>query len=64
MEPMNSIMLLYITLNGNLTIKLTVLVGNFVFKNPVKQPSSPVVSCSSMVRAYLTSVMKVLGVLG
>ena len=51
MEPMNSIMLLYITLNGNHTVKLTVVAGHFVFKNPVKQPTSPVFSCSSMVRA-------------
>ena len=51
MEPMTSIMLLCSTLNGNHTFKLTVLAGHFVFKNPVKQPSSPVFSFSSVVRA-------------
>lgn len=48
---MATIMLVYITLNWNHTLKFTVLVGHFVFKNPVKQPSSPVVFCSSMVWA-------------
>ena len=56
MEATTSVTLVCITLNENHTVELSVLVGHFVYKNPVKQPSSPGVLVSQWLE-HQTNVM-------